>query len=129
MIIQCTDLRIGNLVYDIAGINPVEVEILMKDKIPLIQPIPLTKDWILKFGFVIFDWPEFKDSRFIDYLHLTDGGVILRVIPEGASVFTLDHCSDGYSFIAKVQYVHQFQNLYFALTGEEVQLLNHTNVV
>lgn len=71
-------------------------------------PIPLTGQWLKSFGFEI-DTP-FENSRPIYY---KDGFYV--------DWDTLQPIDSGYD-IAKVEikYVHQLQNLYFALTGKEL---------
>ena len=73
----------------------------------LFEPIPLTEEWLLKFGFEKNgrDW-ELPNFRF----HVN------KPINYNGFVFC-----DGYTVITeKIQYVHQLQNLYFALTGAEL---------
>jgi len=69
-----------------------------------IQPIPLTDKWLLNFG-LDKDWmPEFKYG--------------VRV--------TLSQNDRAYSFKRsdiKIDYVHQLQNLWFTLTGEELKFV------
>ena len=65
------------------------------------KPIHLTEQWLIDFGF----------ERGVDYWF--KGDVILDISPEGLS----------YRFHYNIiQYVHCLQNLYFALTGEDLQL-------
>ncbi len=79
-----------------------------------IEGIPFTEEWLLKFGAVEDEYidkyipcPCGIDMRF----YLTFGRIQLC---KGATapMFNFDH----------VKYVHQLQNLYFALTGEELKL-------
>ena len=71
------------------------------DNLEWYTPIPLTKEWFLKFGFK-------KEGNTAKYWTL--GTVDLWEI-SGTYVNDLDY---------EVKYVHQLQNLYFALTGEEL---------
>ena len=79
-----------------------------------LNPIPLTEEWLLKFGFanVHTDW-FYKDIgktnsyQFCFNICLSNGKI------------TLDSGFDENSII-KLKYVHQLQNLYFALTGREL---------
>jgi hypothetical protein len=79
------------------------------------EPIPLTEQWLLDFGFEIsyssnfrlrFDYN--KNTKFgFDYSHTADKSI------------------EGFRYIGtyiKCDYVHQLQNLYFALTNEELTL-------
>lgn len=75
----------------------------------LVDPIPLTEEWLLKFwmndGAVISIADE-------DFIHWTkDDGVFLY----GSSYSTP-------VYLDNIKYVHQLQNLYFALTGEELTI-------
>lgn len=103
---KAQELRIGNLVLLPNG-NECKIE--RNDfqynsglsNIEDYQPIPLTKKWLLDFGF----------KRGVDFWF--NGDVILDISPEGLS----------YRFHYNIiLHVHQLQNLYFALTGEELQL-------
>lgn len=74
-----------------------------------IKPIPLTEEWMLKFGFE-------KDG---DYFSL---GNFHYHLPSCLFYSGNDHVSGG-NADAIIKYVHQLQNLYFALTGEELQII------
>lgn len=76
-----------------------------------IQPIPLSEKWLLKFGFKRIDM-MFENEPMLywrkGHLIINDERrIILFTVKE--AMLTL-HC----------EYVHQLQNLYFALTGEEL---------
>lgn len=72
------------------------------------QPVQLTEEWLLKFGFIAFDDKTFiHDSlRYSDKFKFREDGVLAYVSSE--------------VYITDLKYVHQLQNLYFALTGEEL---------
>jgi len=75
-----------------------------------LEPIPLTEEWLTRFGFEFNGYCSFWKSD----IELTkDVGDIHY------SVFNVY----GYSLHRDgiIQYVHQLQNLYHALTGEELQ--------
>jgi hypothetical protein len=70
------------------------------------EPIPLTEEWLLKFGFEEWDknaWQKGFDLS----IHKID------------SIFWYNN--NGINVLIK--YVHQLQNLCFALTGEELTLI------
>lgn len=94
------ELRIGNLVLDSTG-NIHKIERLdekwdFSDR----KPIPLTEEWLLRFGF-----GQMRNKFYKKHVTLTK--------------------SEGF-YVAFVQdelkSVHQLQNLYFALTGEELEI-------
>lgn len=72
-----------------------------------LRSIPLTEEWLLKLGFEKKSGNEFEKGRFIYRFQQRD------LIIEG---FEYDY--NG--IICHPEYVHQLQNLYFALTGEEL---------
>lgn len=87
-----------------------------------IEPIPLTEEWLLRF--------EFKDDNksdrekyklaYKDFVRLKKKDNYFRIYIEKEVGFHLDRFNAPY--VIKLEYVHQLQNLYFALTGEELKL-------
>ena len=111
---------------------------LIKD----IEPIPLTEEWLLKFYFDKWENESYtQHENHLNYcLHnAIDGTFDFKVYlseswygakntnPEEIIKHTekywgikIDH--DILYFFYELKYVHQLQNLYFALTGEELTL-------
>lgn len=115
---KATELRIGNWVDALCGNGTyVEDQVdsgvyidLFKD-IGKAKPIPLTKDWLLRFGFELdADAPEFDNEYFKGPLSINIPSVVFM----GGG--------DNFNLNIKMEYVHQIQNLYFALTGEELTI-------
>ena len=111
--IQANELRIGNYV---AATNdeakfPYKItatEIVYANADPdRFKPIHLTEEWLLKFGFIETSAQEhrFELKPFVVYLWLT--GVVIEI---GKEFYETDN-----------KYVHQLQNLYFTLTGKELE--------
>ena len=78
------------------------------------QPIPLTEEWLVKFGFE-------KDENEQYY----KGGYVIDVTADKKSfMFSIVINANGLFAAALGVYyhVHQLQNLYFALTGEELTI-------
>lgn len=79
-----------------------------------VEPIPLTEEWLLKFGFVKSSedsdnaWLNLR-YRFLNFS--SDESVEFKKV--FLNVNKMDVVCD---------YVHQLQNLYFALTGEELTI-------
>ena len=80
-------------------------------KINQVKPIPLTEEWLFEFGFIDDFSKDFR-VRLIGH-RLGD-----FFITEKMKLLTSDINS------VKIKYVHQLQNLYFALTGEELTIKN-----
>jgi len=71
------------------------------------SPIPLTEEWLVRFGFEVYEF----DHKASQYRH----GNRLLVIRD-------DNCFYDYGADVNVKYVHQLQNLYFSLTNEELTI-------
>lgn len=78
-----------------------------------VEPIYLTEEWLLKFGF------EDACNGFNDYCN--DRFTICVEKVNGETIITM-YIAD--CVINTIKYVHQLQNLYFALTGEELTIKN-----
>ena len=70
-------------------------------------PIPLTKEWLLKFGFEKKITSDVFPTFFKNKINVND-----RVV----------YVSE-YGFLNHIKNVHQLQNLYYALTGEELTII------
>ncbi len=108
---KANELRIGNLIQHNKGnnffVNPNHLIVMMMDVSHNYNPIPLTEEWLFKFGFEI----GYNQKKMLD-VYCKDFGLLIER-------------SNGGNFYYKkvfIQYVHQLQNLYFALTGEELVL-------
>lgn len=120
MALSANELRIGNWIFN-GGIKS-QVAYLLPDNINCtrpdfdgllngeITPILLTEEWLLKFGFEI-------DKDLVFYKMVARKGHI-------SLPFDKDKKWKYWSNLLKIeiQYVHQLQNLYFALTGSELEI-------
>jgi len=117
------ELRIGNWVMDddesyeifqVASIEKGEEEtegmyFINGGWIDDVLPIPLTEEWLLKFGF------EKDDPFFTNMDSYSFNGLTME--------FYKKECQFHYQGAdIEFKYVHQLQNLYFALTGEELEI-------
>mgnify|MGYP001614383636 CR=1 FL=1 len=111
---KSTELRIGNIVYR-NDIRKNEIYTIFSggelDSSGIFTPVRLTDEWIKKLGYE------------------KDGAEMFAVYGKENSQ-NIVKCDDGYYFIDNEQggindipmkYVHQLQNLYFALKGEELK--------
>lgn len=80
--------------------------------------IPLTEEWLIKLGFEqqngITVWKkeiQYIDESYPASLQLTNNGTAMQICRAGIG-----------AACAPCFYVHQLQNLYFALTGEELTI-------
>jgi len=109
------ELRINNLIYRKFYKNDQkevrEMILPYFSQLDRLEPIPITEEWLLKLGF--------KNSNMQDCFY-TNGNMY--------GISTSDH---KFRFIqgnlicqlvlSEINYVHQLQNLYFALTGKELE--------
>jgi len=130
--IKINELRVGNWVEDwIDKRNciiqrPIDLEdfcmMFNYGNHPLpFKPIPLTEEVLLKCGFVKDDfngsiWKDLQ-THYLEFMIMPDGCYpIYASIPEFSSE------PEPRVSLNRIQYVHQLQNLYFALTGEELEV-------
>ena len=106
---KANELRIGNLIYLNEELIKFGFSILKFDDLNNIKPIPLTEEWLVRFGFK-------RDNKYDFTLNVKDVGEFYTSSEwfHGNGYITFEH------FGIKLFYLHQLQNLYFALTGEEL---------
>lgn len=75
-------------------------------KITDVEPIPLTEEWLVKFGFV-------KGQ---------DGWYSNKTICFNENLVCYFNSTNDVTELNHIKYVHQLQNLYFALTNTELTL-------
>jgi hypothetical protein len=92
-----------------------------EDKIPLhlVSQIPLTEEWLLKLGFIRHHYDYANDVIYIKNIadnEIDNAEFEWGVYPNelGSGIQIKNRKS--------LKYIHQIQNLYFALTGEELSL-------
>lgn len=125
---KANELRIGNYffreneykeliideIYSInrKGVNlwAMDDDICVNQEYNEITPIPLTEEWLLKFGK--------KAEKNDDY-----GGFIIYY-PNGNGMRIKNNEWSSQHISVKLEYVHQLQNLYFALTNEKLTIKN-----
>lgn len=117
---KANELRIGNLV----NINGIELTLkpnlfclIIDEQIVLPKPIPLTEEWLLKFDEI----KKFRNGIYLPIMNLRAeihfeiyGNEIISTIKSDFANLILD----------RIKYVHQLQNLFFALTNTEINPKN-----
>lgn len=107
--ISANELRIGNAIWDYARgkvkwVNHRVISDLASENNPLpYSPIHIAEEWLFRFGFTdVYD----TEKHWLNKIQLDQIG--------GAFYY------NG----ILIKYVHQLQNLYFALTGHELKIKN-----
>ena len=136
---KANELRIGNLVA--YGVRPVPIktihtESVLKKEVHVcvelnedfnhyciavseVKPIPLTEEWLLKFGFTRHHADYYNDVILLkDGINFDNGEqydcLKVKIYPHELG------SAQSVKGDLQIKYVHQLQNLYFALTGEEL---------
>lgn len=116
---KAQELRLGNLVYDTGGkVNTINMDAFKyllsygDTDICQVKPIPLTEEWLVKFDGKKILYSEIKDYSFGDYS--------VTIIKDVFKFWVVDSIDSP--LCIEIKYVHQLQNLYFALTGEELTI-------
>jgi len=119
---EARELRLKNLIttdfHGIGEISAIGDQTILYSRnynsinIDLIKPIPLTEEWLLKFGIK-------------DYEIILDNESIIEISIHNSSFWIGGElaCISKHGFQGNnLKYVHQLQNLYFALTQKELIL-------
>lgn len=120
---KVNELRLGNyfqLEKDVLGGGVCRIS-KVKDFIYLnqlinsngVKPIPLTEEWLLKFGFNKEGNTIYKELNGFEFGTINTN----RYKPR----FYLQTQGSTSNITLPIKFVHQLQNLYFALTGEELK--------
>jgi len=122
------ELRIGNYIEMPNEVYPTEVagvtRYLISDgfgemELERFDPIPLTEEWLLKFGFEL----SLNGGAGPDQFYY-DGPVPIDFDNDGKLYLgyrSRDYDCEIYNH-NEIEYVHQLQNIVFALTGEELTI-------
>lgn len=76
----------------------------------MIGGVSLSEDWLIKLGFIKYNNVFFKikvKRSYVDGWYLTQNNELTKSLNE---------------FMIRINYVHELQNLFFALTGAELEL-------
>lgn len=141
-----TELRIGNLLKNdgvVVTIDALSIYHIWDDKgLKKYEPIPLTEEWLVKFGFHIVN--EIKDASLCDTCRVLTLNIPWKFGLSRSLIFTncfgqenpdweldLGDRFSEFDFskclrLANINHVHQLQNLHHSLTGEELKIKDNT---
>ena len=120
--IQANELRIGNwLEFNLHGskwigqIDHADFEFIFDNDLRCADPIPLTEDWLLKLGF---------EKVYKSNIHS-------RYYLDGLSYYffydTKRQYADCSGLLIECEFVHDLQNLFFALRKQELEMKGGNN--
>ena len=138
---KANELRIGNLVqtnyegfinvvninsegFDYIDFRKSGFKAIGRIELEYVEPIPLTEEWLLKFGFKKWgrdDMPRTVSFELV-WIKIFPANSFCDFKGYGFMYYKKEESNSVESARVVIQYVHQLQNLYFALTGEESQL-------
>ena len=145
MKLEAKDFRIGNLIecdniiIEVQGISKYYVNGFDKannidTRVPVkhSKGIPLTEEWLIKFGFEKGNYKEFDEKHFVEKsntIKVIISGVGFWDVYTDYNLYEITF-SSGLNIITDnngINHVHQLQNLYYAITGEELTIKNQQN--
>lgn len=110
------ELRIGNYYFNDGHLMELSISSfnILPFNQPEIEPIILTEEWLIRFGFTI----NKHDSASLSYDEVNS----FIIEKWEAWHFT---GGEGCKFSKEIIYVHQLQNIFFSLTGQELRQKNN----
>ena len=140
---KINELRVGSLVYGktqfgqliakvtqltavLCGIEPIDAKIangewfackMDGDEFKLIEPIPLTKEFFEKNGFIHIESVDYYDNY-----HTSEDMRIDVYESSNGWVVHIDNIEFSDAFCRRLKYVHELQNAYYVSTGEELEV-------
>lgn len=117
---EAKELRIGNWVQFRHTETPVLITLAdfvreyKEEHLEDYEPIPLTKEWLDKFN--MFNGKEYAYGNYPLRMGNYAISDVSDIFDKGWSIGI--EGSDGWMFLVCVKYVHQLQNVIFALTGD-----------
>ena len=107
------EYKIGLIAAKTVGLTFINKQIL-ECSILDINPIPITEEWLLKFGF----YYQASDKNYVVKSKQENYNSIKKI--DSAWCYNNDDSDAACYFVAELKYIHQLQNLYYALNEEEL---------
>ena len=92
-----------------------------------IEPIPLTEEWLLKFGFSE-ETQYYSDNLSLFWLDIhkslenSEFYIFFNTETKYIGLHSMENENNISKYLYDIKYIHQLQNLYFALTGTHLIL-------
>ena len=131
---KATEFRIGNKVEYKGRVVALEAEDFpqLQEYIEdgKLKPIPLTKESIKRFDVKILNTNEHIyysveiNNLYIYFNTLGNSGVVI----DSVECDVCNNLVEDIDVISKIEYIHQLQNLYFILSGDELPEVDTTEI-
>ena len=97
-----------------------------------VDPITITPEWLERLGFFLAS--DCDDADMIIYQADEWGSKFMNIVPVGDYYSVslheeLLHTNEATVNLAHIKYIHQLQNLFFALTGQELTVKELTPLI
>lgn len=119
----CFDLVVGINYSDDFHVHMVELHGRTPININGISPIPITPEWLERLGFE----RKYKNENTIHWVKFSAKHLSF-VITECSSLFGMEYNAYGADHCPQIFHIHQLQNLYHALTGQELTVKELTAI-
>lgn len=125
---KAEEIRLGNYYSNngsVCRVTPIIIQEVYESERSWCKPIQLTEEWLVKAGFEKEE--EYEFGVLICYRYILE-------TRKTNCVFTSNYSTEECIYVnynqggVDIEYVHQLQNLYFALTGTELTF-NHQNQI
>jgi hypothetical protein len=113
---KASELRIGNYYSDLSGVCTLKQSDFLNLDIEKIEPVLLTEQWLLDFGF-----KKRKNRYFFDdwiIVQIEDG----NWDNPSLDFFIKRDFHKKKRYVTCVQYVHELQNLFYPVSGKELTI-------
>jgi hypothetical protein len=125
--IKANDLRVGNLVYVVDKEStpqkqPIQVNLTWMQMLEALEPIPLTPEILEQTGFFSYgSYNQEGDPIKYPFVLEIESGVI-HIDSNKAYIYSGLGDNISYGFEANIECLHQLQNLFYSLTGTELEI-------
>jgi len=129
--IKATEYRLGNLfmlegkIFKVEGIDQYSHRLIAKEGADFFivnnpDPIPLQPEWLERCGYIKYVGNTGQEI----YKSPVGSMALYKLAGSKDWIIGANDFSGGYLNLCTISYFHQLQNLYFALTGEELTINN-----
>lgn len=108
------DKEIFELIMELYNVNSYHMGFGKCGNFKFLNPIPLTEWWLLQLGF--------KKDKEGNWFIESEGNYLIFIIFFGDRIAPVLVTDDSEIDLLNIEYVHQVQDLYFHLTGKELEI-------